>query len=260
MNPIQILLDAVAWVLSLLSGIGLNPDRLAVTALFFGVGWLYGKLTRNIGFWKLIFLVYFGAYLLAMLANADPLIVWGFIFGILANHSYLYWGVFSWARDLNDIIFAFRYRRAFEDIRRREQELEELERQLRSQARAQANTQQPSATQQQWKAQSKARQGKSSGSTGSSNPGSAGGNPNYRQKRIGSQGSGSNNTTSGSNSAGGLKAQYQRILSLDPFAEYSKEELRQAFRKRAKETHPDKGGTAQEFQEVNSAYRWLYAQ
>jgi hypothetical protein len=245
-NPIQILLDAVAWVLGLLSGIGLNPDRLAVTALFFGVGWLYGKLTRNIGFWKLIFLVYFGAYLLAMLANADPLIVWGFILGILANHSYLYARVFSWARNLGDVFFALRYRRAFEDIRRREQELEERERQFQALARAQARAQGESAQQKQWKEQAQARRGQQSGTSS--------GSTGTRQEHT------SQPNSSGSSTRDGLKAQYLRTMGLDPQKSHSKDDLKRAYRRRAKETHPDLGGSSDAFRDVSSAYEWLAGQ
>lgn len=243
MNPIQILLDAIAWVLGLLSGLGLHPDRLGVTALFFGVGWLYGKLTRNIGFWKLIFLVYFGAYLLAMLASADPLIVWGFIFGILANHSYLYARVFSWARNLGDVVFALRYRRAFEDIRRREAELEERERRFQQDSRAQARAQGESAQQRQWKEQAQARRGQQSGTSG--------GSTGARQEQT------SRPSSSGSSTRDGLKTQYLRTMGLDPNRNYSKDELKRAYRRRAKEVHPDAGGSSAAFQDLSGAYQWL---
>jgi len=48
------------------------------------------------------------------------------------------------------------------------------------------------------------------------------------------------------------------ILGVEESA--SKEEIRRAFRKKAMEVHPDKGGDADEFQKLNQAYHNLIEQ
>lgn len=49
-------------------------------------------------------------------------------------------------------------------------------------------------------------------------------------------------------------------LPLDPWKNYSKDELKRAYRKRAKETHPDLGGTESAFRDLTSSYEWLLNQ
>ena len=54
-----------------------------------------------------------------------------------------------------------------------------------------------------------------------------------------------------------LRAKYLRVLGLEPGRSYSPEEIKKAYRRKAKETHPDGGGTAAAFIEVQKAYEWL---
>ncbi len=51
------------------------------------------------------------------------------------------------------------------------------------------------------------------------------------------------------------KSQSHEILGVDPDAD--EEEIKQAFRKKALETHPDKGGDPDEFKKVREAYECL---
>jgi len=41
--------------------------------------------------------------------------------------------------------------------------------------------------------------------------------------------------------------------------EQKRQELKKAFRKRAQETHPDHGGSSQDFQKVKSAYEFAHS-
>jgi len=48
-----------------------------------------------------------------------------------------------------------------------------------------------------------------------------------------------------------------KILGLDPSRNYNPDELKAAYRKKVKKTHPDAGGSQAEFIEVVNAYEWL---
>lgn len=246
MNPLETIVEALDSLFMAVLGIHFSFGNAIVLGAFFGFGWLFGKLTRRVGIIKAFFALIVGAYFYTFLKDAHFVIVWAFLLGVLANHSYLYWGVLSWARNLSDIVFAMRYRSAFEDIRRREEELAERERQFQAQARAQARSQGESAQQRQWKEQAQARRS-GQNQTGSGNAGAK------NEQASGRQSS----QSTGSPTKEGLRTHYLRVLGLDPFKEYSESEIKRAYRKRAKETHPDTGGSSAAFQDVNGAYEWL---
>ncbi|PID44246.1 MAG: hypothetical protein CSB48_02495 [Proteobacteria bacterium] len=119
-----------------------NPAFLGLLVVLFFVGRIFGKLTKNIRLWKILVLGYFSFFLFPSVRDAGPYIGGIFIAGILSNHVGTFFSVLSWAGKLGDVLFAFRYRSAYEDIRRREQELEERERRLREAELRQAYHQQ----------------------------------------------------------------------------------------------------------------------
>ena len=47
------------------------------------------------------------------------------------------------------------------------------------------------------------------------------------------------------------------VLGLDPEKAHSLHEIKKAYRKRVKETHPDVGGDSAELRKVRSAWEWL---
>ena len=51
------------------------------------------------------------------------------------------------------------------------------------------------------------------------------------------------------------KSDYYDLLGVDTGADAAA--IKKAYRKKAKETHPDGGGTAAAFIEVQKAYEWL---
>lgn len=210
-------------------------------AVVYGVGYAFGSYTKNLNPLKIVGLVIVGLIIYSALKDAIPTFAWVFIFGVATHHTSLLWRAGRWARSFGDFIFATRYRKAFEDIRRREAELDELEKQLREQAKAQSrsetNSKSESTTQQQWREQAKARKG-GSGETSGSSSGSTGG----------SGYSASNNST---------RDEYLRTMGLNPKSQFSADDLKRAYRKRARETHPDLGGSTSAFQQVSGAYEWL---
>lgn len=216
----------------------LGIDFYIMLAVVYGVGYAFGSHTKNLNPLKIVGLVIVGLIIYSALKDAIPTFAWVFIFGVATHHTSLLWRAGRWARSFGDFIFATRYRKAFDDIRRREAELDELEKRLREQAKAQAksetNSKSESSTQQQWREQAKARTG---GASGGSSSGSG-------QK-------------SNSSSNGSAKDEYLRTMGLSPQTRYSADDLKRAYRKRARETHPDLGGSTSEFQQVSGAYEWL---
>jgi DnaJ domain len=243
-KPVEVIVDLLDGISVALLGLNFNLGNTLVLGTLFGLGLLFGKLTRRISFGKGILALILGVHLYDLLAHARYPFVGAFVLGFLFKHSYLYLGIFRWARSLGDIVFAMRYRRAFEDIRKQEAELEELERQLRQKTREQFKNQQ-SDEQRKWREQARARQQQGAGNASA---GGGGSDHQHRQERpSGASGS------AGSNS----KGQYLKMMGLDASKNYSKDELKRAYRRRAKETHPDLGGSESAFREVSGAYEWL---
>lgn len=251
MNPLPTIIEFLDDTAMALLGIHFSLGNGLVLGTFFVFGWFAGKLTRRVGLVKGFFALIVGAYFYDMLKNAHFPIIWAFLFGVLANHSYLYLGVLTWARNIGDIIFALRNRKAFEDIRRREAELDERERKFREQVRAEARAKGASDQQRQWKAEADARRGNASSSSGGGSQ-SRDGNGDGRH-RAGQERTNSSHSQTSSD----LKAQYLRTMGLEPGKTYSKDELKHAYRKRAKETHPDMGGSSSKFQNLTTIYQWL---
>lgn len=165
----------------------------------------------------------------------------------------------SWAGGIGDFFFALRYRRAFEDIRRREQELEEELRRARAQARG--AQQGESGAQQQWrreqdterarKAEEASRQKQEKASTGNKTQEKA------RQgdgKRRNDRASGTDTTP---HPPDDQRAKHLRTLGLDPRKSWNPDEVKAAYRRAAKRSHPDAGGSSVEFIAVQNAWEWL---
>lgn len=253
MNPLPTIIEFLDDTTMALLGIHFSFGNGLVLGAFFVFGWFAGKLTRRVGLVKGFFALIVGAYFYDMLKNAHFPIVWAFLLGILTNHGYLYWGVLSWARNMGDILFALRNRKAFEDIRRREAELDERERKFREQVRAEARAKGASDQQRQWKAEADARRGNASSSSGGGSQSRGGSGGDDGRHRAGKE----RTNSSHSQTSGGLMSQYLQTMGLDPHKTYSKADLKRAYRQRAKKVHPDMGGTSSSFQELTSQYEWL---
>ncbi len=236
-----------------LTGMKLTSSTLIFLLVVFALGWLYGKLTRRVGFIKGFFALVFGIVVYAFLASSNWLIVLIFVAGVLVNHGPFVYGILLWAQSLGDIIYAMRYQQAFEDIRQKEEELEEEIRQRRAEAYREREA--DSEAQKRWKAEaqqsrgSKKTQGRA-GRAGESKNTSGG------QKRS-SQRQEQEAPKKYSPPGNSLRAKYLSILGLKPGRDYSVTEIKKAYRRKAKETHPDRGGTDADFIEVQKAYEWL---
>ncbi|NVO26732.1 DnaJ domain-containing protein [Donghicola sp. C2-DW-16] len=235
-----------------------NPAFLGLLLILFFVGRIFGKLTKNIRLWKILVLGYFALFLYAPVRDAGPILGGIFIAGMLSNHVGTFFSVLSWAGNLEDVLFAFKYRSAYEDIRRREQELEERERRLREAELRQAYQQQGQGQRARagWQQEAKGFRQQNDSQKTQQGPGRQKQNDNRSQRSYHSsdtRGKGAGSTKP----AEDKKARCLKILGLDPRRSYNPDELKAAYRKKVKKTHPDAGGSQAKFIEVVSAFEWL---
>ncbi len=168
-----------------------------------------------------------------------------FIVGYFLPYAYMLDGL---GESISDLINALRYRDAYEDIKRKEEEVEELRRKY-EQARQQENRDKQEQARQKRKEQSQSyRQSKQNQNKQSSSQNKS---EQKSQKTYRS-------------SSGSTMNQYLRILGLQPDREYSYKEIKKAYKRQASKYHPDKHhGSSQwdemneKFKEINEAYQWL---
>lgn len=234
-----------------------NPAFLGILAILFFVGRIFGKLTKNIRLWKILVLGYFALFLYAPVRDAGPILGGVFIAGMLSNHVSTFFSVLAWAGSLGDVLFAFRYRSAYEDIRRREQELEERERRLREAELRQAYQKQEQGQRARagWQQEARAfrqkpedkRQSRSSGSRQS------GGSQEQAKKQR-------SKTSYTPPPQSDERARHLETLGLKPGPDYNPDEIKKAYRRKVMKVHPDAGGSPVKFIAVQNAYEWLIRQ
>lgn len=237
----------------------LNPLFLAFLLAVYFTGKFVGKLTRRPNIWKFLLLCYLGLFLVPNLRNAGPIIGGLFLLGLFSAHIRSIPSILSWAGGIGDFFFALRYRRAFEDIHRREQELEEELKRARAQARG---TQQgESDAQRQWRREQEAERARKAEETsrGKREQGSAGSKTQGKARQ--GDGQRSSGRTSGTGSTtyppDDLRAKHLRTLGLDPRKSWNPDAVKAAYRRAAKRSHPDAGGSTVEFIAVQNAWEWL---
>lgn len=233
----------------------LNPLFLAFLLAVYFTGKFVGKLTVRPNIWKFLFLCFLGLFLFPNLRNAGPIIGGLFALGFFSAHIRSIPSILSWAGGIGDFFFALRYRRAFEDIRRREQELEEELRRARAQARG--TEQGESDAQRRWRREQEAeRARKAEESAGQTKNGNK-----AQEKARQGDGQKSSGRTSGTGYSSpppdDLRTKHLRTLGLDPRKTWNPDDVKAAYRRAAKRTHPDAGGSTVEFIAVQNAWEWL---
>lgn len=231
-----------------------NPAFLGLLVILFFVGRIFGKLTKNIRLWKILVLGYFALFLYAPVRDAGPILGGIFIAGMLSNHVSTFFSVLSWAGNLGDVLFAFRYRTAYEDIRRREQELEERERRLREAELRQAYQQQEQGQRARagWQQEAKGFRQKPEDKTQARSSGSR--QNGHSQKQEQKQRSKASYSPPPQRD---VRAKHLETLGLKPGRDYSPDEIKKAYRRKVMKVHPDAGGSQVDFIAVQDAYEWL---
>lgn len=211
----------------------------------FGAGYVLGHLTHNLRTWKLVVLLLLGASLYVNALQAENYQLGIFLAGMASHHLGRVASVFAWAGNLGDALWALRYRRAYDDVRRRERELDEREARLREQERQQAFRAQQagSETRAGWRQEAgRFRQKKAD------------------EKEARSSDKGQSSSALGQEpraAANDLRAQHLRTLGLDPHKTWSRSQIQAAYRAKVKTTHPDVGGSDQAILEVLAAWEFL---
>lgn len=237
----------------------LNPLFLAFLLAVYFTGKFVGKLTIRPNIWKFLLLCYLGLFLFPNLRNAGPIIGGLFLLGFFSAHIRSIPAILSWAGGIGDFFFALRYRRAFEDIRRREQELEDELR--RTRAQAQGTQQGESEAQRQWRREQEQQRARKAEEASRKRQGQASAGNKAQEKARQGDGQKRNEGTSGSGSTASppddLRAKHLRTLGLDPRKTWNPDEVKAAYRRAAKRTHPDAEGSKVEFIAVQNAWEWL---
>lgn len=106
----------INWALTAL----FNPVFLFLLLVVFFLGKLAGRLISRPNIWKLLILCYFGLFVFEPLRNSGWLIGGIFLCGVFSGAIRALPGILVWAESLGDILFALRYRRAYEGVRAQE--------------------------------------------------------------------------------------------------------------------------------------------
>lgn len=225
----------IETIFEALTGLRYSGGNVIGLVLTFGLGFLFGKLTRNVGLIKGFFAVIFGLYFWSIFQNAYGAVILAFLLGVVANHINFLLETVLWAQDIQDIWFAHKYRKAFEDIKQQEREFEEQQARARRDAYEQQRAQGESQRQQKWREQARQE------------------SPSSSQKKA------------SASSGGGAQREkhphdaYYRTMGLDPNGTYTKADLKRAYHRQAKKTHPDAGGFDQDFIDLTAAMEVLYS-
>lgn len=205
--------------------------------LMFSLGYI-AQNVRQFNFWK--FLILF--FLIMVFFNSfgfskEHLITMfvAFFMGYLLPHASVLRGI---GEHLSDFINAIRYKDAWEDIKRKEAEVEEL-REKYKQARAEANREK----------QEQARRNRQQQSQ------------NFRQKQKEQKHKSENNNSSNeksqksSSSYESPRDRYLKILGLELGKEYSFAEIKKAYRRQASKYHPDKHHGKPNYKEMEERFK-----
>jgi DnaJ domain len=247
-----------------------NPFLLILLVMLFFLGKIIGRLSVRMNIWKFLALCFIAIFIFKPTKELGPILGTIFLLGFASNHFGRIPSIVSWAQSFSDVFFAFQHRRAYEEIQRQEREIEALKQQLHAAQKAAAQASAQSSQQQQWRAQAEqARQtgkgsaggergdGSSSGSQSRGNSGSSSSQQSKSSNQQKSQGQSSGSKSTSSTASVSLRDQHLSTLGLRPGQNYSPDEIKAAWRKMAKKTHPDTGGSKAAFIAVVNAYNYL---
>ena len=224
----------------------------------FSTGYAVGE-AKSFNFWKLLaagLIIY--PFLYQFTGNASHIVAVSFAIGFLLPHFHVFAGI---RNSLSDFYNSIRYHSIYAEIKRKAEDIEK------------AKTEYEQATQEARKAkrdyeeatrragqERETWQRKNQGSQqGSSQEQAKQSNSNNQRKKSSDQKSNSSNQQKKSQSSANspLKEKYLKTLGLED-GNYSKKDIKTAYRRAAMKWHPDReGGDVERFREVQTAYEWL---
>jgi len=229
-----------------------------LSVIMVAIGYTVGN-AKNFNFWKFVLIALITLPMISQFNSGETylfVMIGGFVVGFLLPHAYVLRG---FSGSISDFINAIRYHDAYEDIKRKEEEVEELRRKY-EQAQREKNQSKFNDEQAKRREDSKRYrdQQKQEQQTEDSSQ-------NQQQDEPFSDKSNQSKQTS-SNIQESIKQDYLNLLGLKPKKNYSHQEIKKAYRRMANKVHPDKHPHASEsekqrmaekFKEINEAYKWL---
>jgi DNA mismatch repair ATPase MutL len=239
-----------------------------LSVILVGFGYAAGN-AQSFNIWKLLLLGLFIVPFISAFNLSKPhlfTMLGAFLFGYFLPYVH----VLQFIGDgLSNLINAIRYRSAYDDIRRKEEEVERLRRKY-EEAQREANKAKQDYERERRRQQSEQyRQNQKQQKNNQSSSGSK------KQERQSSSGTGKqrqrqnsySHTHQNSTPPGeSTKNKFLRILGLDPDGDYSYADIKKAYRRQASKYHPDKHSGKSEsfikemnerFKEIKEAYEWL---
>jgi F0F1-type ATP synthase membrane subunit b/b' len=235
--------------------------------LMFSFGFITQQV-RRFAFWRFVLLAsLLTAFLVSFGFTKEHLMVMfiSFFVGYLLPYASVLRGI---GEALSDFINSIRYRDAYEDIKRKEEEVEELRRQYeeaRANAQANRDTQEEARRKRQKESEGFRQKQKSQNEKKKSKSGSGRSQHSSDSKHSSSRSDRSYRSGQQSHTQNEpVRECYLIILGLDPHGSYTLADIKKAFRKKAMEVHPDRHmGKSNykemeaKFKQVNDAYEWL---
>jgi len=207
-----------------------------LSVLMFSFGYIAQNI-RQFNFWKfllvsILVIIFFNSFGLTKEHLLTMLVA--FFVGYLLPHASILRSV---GEHLSEFVNNIRYRDAYEDIKRKEEEVEELRKQYEK-ARAETNNK-------------KTEQARRDRQEQSNNFRQNQKKDNQEQK----QDSSNQSKQKTSSTYESPKAKYLKILGLDPNREYSFQEIKKAYRKQASKYHPDKHHGKPNYREMEERFK-----
>jgi curved DNA-binding protein CbpA len=228
------------------------PLFIFICVILIGFGYVAGN-ARNFNLFKFILLAsILFPFFSTLNVSKDHIITMSMAF--LVGYLLTYANLLSFIGDeLSNFINAIRYRDAYEDIKRKEAEVEELRKKYERYQKAENARKREEEYQKRKKQSQEYRQQQRAN----------------QQENTSSSGKSDKSTSSNSyqhTSRNSTRNNYLEILGLNPSGSYSHNDIKKAYRKQANKYHPDKHYSkgeetvkemSKKFKEINSAYEWL---
>jgi len=229
-----------------------------LSVIMVAIGYTVGN-SKNFNFWKFVLIALITLPMISQFNSGETylfVMIGGFVVGFLLPYAYVLRG---FSGSISDFINAIRYHDAYEDIKRKEEEVEELRRKY-EQAQRESNQSKFNEEQAKRREDSKRYRDQQKQEQKTEDD-----NQNYQKEKTSSNSS-YDSQQSSNNIQESVKRDYLLILGLDPDKHYSHQEVKKAYRRMANKVHPDKHPHASEpekqkmaekFKEVKKAYEWL---